>query len=149
METWQLKDRGSMLMMVCGQWKSFGIMWPWHLYWQFVDPWSVLGDLLLWCLHLLSVICLHLPFDKYRSVSDGRDHTACCKNLAVPELCLSYCQGQLSPTTGVGALCLNYIPRYVQCFVNGSSKLLSLKHFIMIVIDLSTCRWLSETWRLA
>nr|XP_022317210.1 Ig-like and fibronectin type-III domain-containing protein 2 [Crassostrea virginica]XP_022317211.1 Ig-like and fibronectin type-III domain-containing protein 2 [Crassostrea virginica] len=75
--------------------------------------------------------------------ADGRDHTACCKNLAVPELCLSYCQGQLSPTTGVGALCLNYIPSYVQCFVNGSMYLPTPPGSVIVKIVNGTAAMLS------
>nr|XP_011432114.2 Ig-like and fibronectin type-III domain-containing protein 1 isoform X2 [Crassostrea gigas]XP_011432115.2 Ig-like and fibronectin type-III domain-containing protein 1 isoform X2 [Crassostrea gigas]XP_034314784.1 Ig-like and fibronectin type-III domain-containing protein 1 isoform X2 [Crassostrea gigas] len=66
--------------------------------------------------------------------SDGRDHTSCCQNLQVPENCLGFCKGHLVPTTGIQALCLNYIPRYVQCFVNGTMYLPTPPESVMVKV---------------
>uniref|UniRef100_K1RBC6 Ig-like and fibronectin type-III domain-containing protein T04A11.3 n=1 Tax=Magallana gigas TaxID=29159 RepID=K1RBC6_MAGGI len=65
---------------------------------------------------------------------DGRDHTSCCQNLQVPENCLGFCKGHLVPTTGIQALCLNYIPRYVQCFVNGTMYLPTPPESVMVKV---------------
>ena len=55
-------------------------------------------------------------------IVDGRDHTACCRRLEIPTVCLGICAGRTLSDPISGILCLAFTEQLLTCFHEGQSK---------------------------
>lgn len=47
------------------------------------------------------------------------DHTSCCKSQGIPDTCLSFCNGNVTTITFALFRCLQYMPEYTSCLLQG------------------------------
>ncbi|XP_077284865.1 Ig-like and fibronectin type-III domain-containing protein 2 isoform X2 [Arctopsyche grandis] len=92
------------------------------------------------------MICAPWAADTFTCLSNGIDHTACCKNRGLPDVCQSFCSGNISTIDFNHFKCIRYMSEYSNCLLQGYGVIPgppTRVHVTNIATDYAIVHWAS------
>ncbi|XP_044737933.1 Ig-like and fibronectin type-III domain-containing protein 1 isoform X2 [Chrysoperla carnea] len=90
------------------------------------------------------MICAPWAIDSFQCLMNGIDHTPCCKERGLPELCQSLCNGNITQLDHSYFKCIKYMGEYTNCLLQGYGVVPSNPtrvHLTNIATDYAILHW--------